>query len=66
MKTIVESNRTKFRTSGMLRDWRQKVTTKMTETNKKEDPERLETNVLFKWRFQKLGTTLLTEFDMEV
>ena len=27
LKTIVESNRTKFRTSGMLRDWRQKVPT---------------------------------------
>ena len=25
LKSVVENNRTKFRTSGMLRDWRQKV-----------------------------------------
>ena len=52
MKTVIESNSTKFRTSGMLRDWRKKVPTarqrqrqrqrqKKTKTKTKKDKYKL-------------------------
>ena len=40
MKTVIESNSTKFRTSGMLRDWRKKVPTARQRQRQKRQRQR--------------------------